>query len=142
MNLDDLLNAEKITLRHKRGWFDQLTDACYRTWYTLKLGNLDFQDENNNTLSLSKQDPAIYFLTSDTSSGGMSLSIFLHKSIPNEYKEIVFFHELVEANLRYCLSWGKQTAHNKVLELQQIYVGRHYPNIAEKFKLWAQNIQI
>src|SRR6185295_3813404 len=84
---------ERLVFESDRGWF-QFGRIPYRIHYDL--------DCPDNGL-VEKKVPGFFKLTPDLDrpAGNYSLSFFIHESVPKEFIDIVAFHELREAELRY-----------------------------------------
>jgi len=71
------------------------------------------------------RNPASYMVTPNLG-GGMSLSVWLHESVPNQYIDNVMYHELVEAELIFNHSISNREAHRHAVQLEEQYVKKFY----------------
>jgi len=125
--------TEKIKLPRKRGWLKPFGKVPWKIHYFV-VGPKDDNDIVNAA------DPARQMLTSNTS-GGYSLSLYLHYSIPENYKHIVAYHELKEAEITYQEKIDPGQAHYKAAPFTDDYA-RQYLTSEEfqKFKAWEKNL--
>lgn len=69
---------------------------------------------------VNERNPAVYRLGM-TRSGERSLGVWIHNSVPEALVDIVAFHEVVEAELRYVHDVPGAFAHRLALRLEQAY---------------------
>ncbi len=88
------------------------------------------------------KSPGKYKVTPN-SGGGESLSIFIHESVPAEFKDVVAFHELREAELVYADKIEQDRAHQQATTETEKYARKHLANEEfEKFIEWQLTLDI
>lgn len=82
---------------------------------------------------ISKNNPG-YFCFNQQS----HLLIFIHKSVPREFVEVVFFHELKEAEFSYS---GEGDPHQMAVDEEDKYVKKYFTEEQiSRFKTWRNTI--
>lgn len=100
------------------------------------LSTQDFEDALINS-----RRPAYYKITPNLGCAGISLSIWLWDGIPNEFREILLYHELVEAKLILRGDVDDYEAHNAALEKHCAYARKFLTaEKFEKFIAWQNRI--
>jgi hypothetical protein len=124
----------RLILKKLSGWYEY-GRIPYKIWYDFKCSTGELVDEKN---------PATFQITQDLGSaggGGESLSIFIHKSVLKEYRDVVFFHELTEAELVFADGINKHEAHQQTIKKTEEYAKRYLPNEEfEKFLEWQKGL--
>ena len=74
--------------------------------------------------------------------GGYSLSVFIHKSAPERFRPVVFFHELQEARLMHGdQQLDKKEAHKKAATETAVYVQKLLSQEELKaYKAWQSTL--
>ena len=88
---------------------------------------------------INEQTPARYGLTSDLVLGGgssESLSIRLWKGIPRDYREILLYHELKEAEFQFVDGLPEEESHRKAVLYHMEYAKRFLPE--DKFQQFLE----
>jgi len=125
---------KRLSFRTLRGWY-KYERLPYKVHYNLKSSTDDDLNEKN---------PGQFILTQDSgpgASGEKSLSIFIHESVPKEYRDIVFFHELVEAEFSLVDGLDKPMAHQKAVQQTEEYAKSHLSEEDfQKFREWQERL--
>lgn len=123
--------VEKIRLPAKRGWLKPFGTLPWKIHYSM----VGPRDDND---IVTADDPARHMLTPDTG-GGYSLSIFLHRSVPKEFRHIVVFHELKEAEVARNEGIEPKQAHFKTTSSTDDYARQYLtPEQFVEFKKWEK----
>ena len=120
---------EKVDMKRKRNCFHVMNYGRipYDVHYILGV----------NGFMLDERNPARYQVTPSLGGSNPGLSVFIHRSVPNEFIEMVFYHELVEAELSLVDGIPRHEAHKKAIELESQYVKRYYGDEKlERLKKW------
>ncbi len=88
----------------------------YEIWYSLG-DDPNFVNERN---------PAHAHLTTNLGRPGMSLSVWIHDSVPRRFREMVLYHELAEAELIYADEIFNPEAHRRAVELEREYARKFF----------------
>ncbi len=75
---------------------------------------------------VNQDNPGLYRITSDTGRG-QSLSIWVWEGVPKDFRDIVFFHELKEAEFVFADQFSLDEAHNKAVQLHTAYARKFLP---------------
>lgn len=122
---------ERLAFQQPEGWY-KYGKIPYKIYYTLECPTAD--------LPINEKDPGKAMLTPDIG-GGMSLSIFVHESVPSEYKDIVAFHELKESELRFADDMDIDQAHQQaVIETDKYARGHLTSEEFEEFVDWQKTL--
>jgi hypothetical protein len=106
---------EKVELEGTEG-FMQYGEIPHKIYFQTGSETCDLVDARN---------PASHMVTPDLG-GGMSLSVWLHESVPNQYIDNVMYHELVEAELGFRHGISNGRAHRHAVQLEYEYVEKFY----------------
>ena len=80
-------------------------------------------------------------IVDDMIGGGKSLSIYVHESVPLEFKEFILFHELIEAELALVDGVGLTDAHQQAVDETDKYARKHMSKEEfEGFKEWQDSV--
>jgi len=83
------------------------------------------------------------FKVTQNSGGGESLSIFIHESVPAEFKDVIAFHELREAELVLADGIDENQAHQQATTETEEYARKHLnKEELEKFVEWQSTLDI
>ena len=127
---ENIDKPERIFLENDEGWFD--FDAIpYPIYYSL--------NANINTLGTHalKKDCLYSYGASYNQSENKTLNIFIQKNVPHSFKDIIFFHELIEAKLSIVDGIDKQEAHKKAVIETNKYAKKHLSlSDFQAFKNW------
>jgi len=84
--------------------------------------------------------PALNKLTPDLNLDGVadhSLSIWVWRGIPREFKDVLLYHELKEAEFRFGDGFSREAAHKKAIILHIAYARKFLPKDKfHKFLKW------
>ncbi len=80
---------------------------------------------------VNQETPAKFKVTPDTG-GGLSLSIWIWEGTPSEFRDILFYHELKEAEFLFVDGLSKDEAHKKAVSLHMTYAKKFLPE--DKFR--------
>ena len=126
-------NLERLELE-PFGWYSH-PRIPYKIHYNLNCPESD---------SGEKGPPGEFMVTPDLNadgSGGESLSIFVSESVPEEFKEVVFFHELREAELTFADGLDEPQAHAQAVVETEEYAKKFLP--ADQFaKFLEWNLEV
>ena len=105
-------------------------------WGGLKLpvfGHLSCKDDE--VTRLSREEPATWELAGD----GQGIGIFMHESVPREYREPLLFHELFEAELFFEHGVMDEDAHAISAAMTHRYAKIHFtPEEYSRFVEWEE----
>ena len=105
----------------------------YKLYFELNYPSSNMVDEKR---------PGRFMVTPDRG-GGKSLSIFIHESVPAEFKDCVAFHELTEAELVYVDRVEIDQAHLQATVEEEKYARRHLTEEElEKFVQWRSTLNM
>lgn len=123
----------RLSFEESSGWYE-FGRIPYKIYYMLSCPSTDLIDEKH---------PGGFDLTADLGGGGRSLSIWIHESVPDEFKDIVMFHELREAELRYADELDKNGAHRQAVSETEAYARQHLnEEKLAKFLEWQSTIEM
>jgi len=123
---------ERLTFEQPSGWYSY-GRIPYKIYYDLECPTGE---------GVNKKNPGGYTKTPDTK-GGESLSIFVHKSVPRAYKDIVIFHELVEAELVFAGGIPEPEAHQLAVRATKDYAKKYLSKDEfGKFMEWQKGLSI
>ncbi|MEE9525156.1 MAG: hypothetical protein V3V78_00935 [Candidatus Woesearchaeota archaeon] len=99
-------------------------------------------DFNSDIDSIIKEDiPAAFKITPDTG-GGRSISVWLWKEIPEEYKPVLFFHELTEAMYSFVHGYSKRKSHDLAIIAHMAYAKKYlYEEEFTDFCAWQEQFE-
>jgi hypothetical protein len=121
----------RLSFEGKRGWYEY-SGIAYRIFYILNCGAGSLVDEKN---------PGMYRLTPNLGGGGTSLSIWVHESVPAKFKDIVMYHELIEARIAFGEGLNKTIAHARAVIETDIYAKTHLsPEDYIEFMQWSETL--
>lgn len=95
--------------------------------------------------NLNREQPGQYGLTSDLrldGGGGQTLSIWIHSSVPRDFKGHVLFHELFEGNLVYGQGFDVTIAHELAVKATKEYAQTFTPHLVEEFHHWQSSLKL
>lgn len=125
-------DAKRLSFEQQQGWY-RYGRIPYKIFYALNCPSGTMVDEKT---------PGKFKVTPD-SGGGESLSIFIHESAPVEFKDIVAFHELREAELVYADGVKIDEAHQQVTTETEDYAKNHLSKEEfEKFIEWQASLSV
>lgn len=107
-------DAKRLDFEQLKGWY-KYGRIPYKIYYVLDYPTGTMVDEKT---------PGKYKVTPD-STGSESLSIFMHESVPAEFKDIIVFHELREAELVFADSMEIGEAHQQATTETKAYTKKH-----------------
>jgi hypothetical protein len=84
---------------------------------------------------INQEMPAKYLLTGDTG-GGFSLTIWLWDEIPEEFKPVILYHELKEAEFKFADGLSRDESHKKAIPLHMAYAKKFLPE--DKFQQFLE----
>ena len=126
---------ERLVLEDQEGWLS-LDDYPYKIYYETCLKTCDTVAGRIDDIT-----PARWELTPDSNRKSRSVSIWLHESIPVDFRDIVMFHELLEAELNLWRGLNEEDAHNRAETETQQYAEK---NLGEedlkKYNQWIKKL--
>lgn len=106
----------------------------YKIWY-------DLNSTTDTGTIVNEKSPATYMITPDLG-GGRSLSVFVHESVPVEFKDAVVFHEFREAELVLADGMSISEAHQQTVKETDEYAKKYLrEDEYEKFIKWQSNLE-
>ena len=90
----------------------------------------NFESDTDLEITNEKQ-PARYLITQNIG-GGKTLSVYVWKHVPKEFKEILLLHEMSEAEFIFVDYLPKMDAHDKAVKIHMDYAKKHLSK--NKFK--------
>jgi hypothetical protein len=137
------MDLEKLVIKESVGWIPSFGDIPYKVRYNLDTPEGEFSDpKGTQLLQLNARSPGINIVTQDLPGPGFSLSVFIYEGTPEKYKEIVLYHELVEAHFFYELKGNRRDAHIQACKMHEQYVREYFPDIAAEFLNWSRKVKI
>ena len=123
---------EKLTLEESSGLL-RYGRIPYEIRYDLNAPTSEILDEKN---------PGNYLLEPDEQTGPDSyLTMWVHESCPPQYKHIVMYHELVEAEHEFGDSIPRVQAHHLAVAATDAYAKAHLsPKEFEEYKDWERSV--
>lgn len=123
-------DTKRLYFEQPTGWYKH-ERIPYKIFYALDCPTCVMVDEKT---------PGKFKITPD-SGGGESLSIFIHESVPVEFKDVVAFHELREAELVYADGIDREQAHQQATTETEKYAKKHLTEEEfEKFTEWQSTL--
>ncbi|MBT6034017.1 MAG: hypothetical protein HOJ15_01965 [Candidatus Jacksonbacteria bacterium] len=123
-------NLDRLHLESSPGWL-RYGRIPYKIYYNLDCGSALVGEERLGA----------YNVTKDFGGGGKSLSIYVHESVPLEFKEFILFHELIEAELALVDGVGLTDAHQQAVDETDKYARKHMSKEEfEGFKEWQDSV--
>ncbi len=106
----------RLVFEEPIGWY-QYGKIPLRIRYNIETPTSDKINERNPGLNQLTPDLKI-----SSKQPSISLSVWVHESVPANFKDIVMFHELKEAELLiYEYGWESKKSHEEAKRLTQIY---------------------
>ena len=125
-------DANRLKFEETEGWYEY-GRIPYEIYYMTDCSSGEMVDEKT---------PGRFKVTAN-SGGGESLSIFIHESVPAEFKDVVAFHELREAELVYADGVERNQAHQQATTETEEYARKHLiKEEFEKFIEWQSTLDI
>lgn len=110
-------------------------------------GYLDFGDlsvpllfyydcpDSEHSPQISSKTPAGFVAAGD----GMSIMAWVHWSVPEVFRDVVLYHEAVEAELAHRWEMDQERCHEIARMREEVYAARHLePAVFEEYLLWRQ----
>ncbi len=95
---------------------------------------------------VNRKYPALYRITPDMSPGGTddeSLSIWIWRGIPRDFRNILFYHELKEAEFRFADGLSRNDSHKKAAALHRAYAEKFLSkNRFNEFLKWQSQYKV
>lgn len=122
-------DTKRLSFEQAHGWYEY-GRIPYKIFYMLECPDP----------LVDAKTPGKYHVTPD-SDGGESLSIFIHESVPAEFKDVVAFHELREAELVYADGINQDQAHQQATTETEEYAKNHLTKEEfDKFVEWQSTL--
>lgn len=119
---------KRLELTSESGWYEY-GRIPYKIFYDLEA----------ETGVVDEKTPGRQGLTQDYPGPGTSLSIWVHVSVPKNYKDIIMYHELVEAEATYADGEEMDAAHQKaVIETHNYARANLSEEEYRKFVVWEK----
>lgn len=103
---------------------------------------IHYQSRSNDNKFINHRNPACFRITQDLLLSGeknCSLSVWIHKTVPEEFIDIVMYHELVEAELIFNRGISRENAHKHAASLEDQYVEKFYDKEKlQRLKEWRR----
>jgi hypothetical protein len=123
-------NTKRLLFKELTGWY-KYGKIPYKIFYSM---------ECRKGSSLNEKNPGYWAITQDLG-GGDSLSVYVFEDVPQEYKDIIMYHELTEAELVFVGGLQKKEAHSQAVIKTEIYAKSFLPKEAfEKFSEWLKTL--
>jgi len=111
----------------------------------MRYGNIPYKVYRNlkqPASNLINEDaPAKFKLTSDTG-GGVSLSVWVWEGVPADFCNVLFYHELKEAEFIFADRLSKEEAHKKAVPLHMAYAKKFLSKSTyQNFLKWQANYE-
>src|SRR3989338_381406 len=120
----------RLSFEKPKGWY-RYGKIPYKIFYSTVHPAGSLVDEKN---------PGRFRVTPDTG-GGLSLSIWVHEGVPVEYKDIVMYHELTEAELVFAEGLSEDEAHKQAVIQTEAYARSHLSSEElENFISWQKTL--
>jgi hypothetical protein len=127
--------SSRLIFEESKGWYEY-GRIPYKIYYVF-----DYPTYDSAAFRINEKKPGIAMLTEDTGGGGCSLSIFVHVSVPPEFKDIIFFHECRESELRFADNIDKDQAHQQAVVETEEYAKKHLSKEEfEKYMKWHSTL--
>ncbi len=97
-------------------------------------------NENNPGLNVILPFLSVGLHPAQLTSKTAAVNLFVHHSTPEEYKEIVLYHEYTEAMNVHEYGMSRSEAHNKAVEMHRQYAAEHFSEIYDEFIVWESKI--
>ncbi len=124
MSLEDIKDPyKKIVFKEDEGFYGGDHNVPYNIYYDIVCKDEDI----TGGFFICAENPAYFVLTNDTE-GGYSLSIYIHKSVPREFVDILFFHEIKEAEFKFSKEIEPSVCHKMAVEEEGKYLERNFNN--------------
>lgn len=121
----------RLEFKEPEGWY-RYGRIPYKIYYSTNNEGKELVDERN---------PGSFGVTPDLPGPGDSLSIWIHESVPKEFKDIVMFHELTEAELVLANGIDHKEAHRRSVAATEQYART---NLSQKefdeFQIWLKSL--
>jgi len=128
---------ERLQFDSRKGWY-KFGDVPYKIYFAF--------DCPDNRFINSKR-PAAYLLTPDRPrKPGVfgtiySVSVFIHESVPKNFEDLVMFHELREAELRFGKGMKTSEAHKQAVIDTTAYAKKYLSEEEfNEFNKWADSL--
>ncbi|GEM_PF-1000099 len=122
---------EKLMFEESSGSF-QYGRIPYQIRYDLNAPTSDILHEKN---------PGNYLLIPEEPSPDSIVTMWVHESCPPQYKHIVMYHELVEAEHEFGDNISRVEAHHLAVTATDAYAKAHLsPKEFEEYKEWERSI--
>lgn len=113
-------------------------------WY--KYGRIPYKiliDLNVPSFSgFNEKEPGRFSVTLDMPGGGKSLYITVHESVPPKWRDIIVYHELIEAEAVFVDGLSKKEAHQKAVAETDRYARKHLPtDELDEFLKWLKTLK-
>ncbi len=120
MVIEDKLNEIKRLPSYKRNpnGFMRFGRIPYKIYRALKCSGDDIVSEKN---------PACYRITSDSHGGEESLSVWIYKGVPEDFRNILFYHELKEAEFKFSDGLSREESHKRAVSFHIAYAKKFLP---------------
>ena len=127
--------SPRLELKERAGWY-HYGSIPYKIYYDLVSGSSELVDEKH---------PGFYRVTPDRPRAGeppaYSLSVWVHESVPEAFKDIVIFHELTEAELRIVGGLDEEEGHQRAVAATERYARGHLSSEEfAAFETWQKGL--
>jgi hypothetical protein len=124
--------SERLVFDEEQGYYENDHLIPYRVYYYFNCPTSHLVDEKN---------PGLHKVTPN-SGGGDSVCIYIHESVPEQFEDVVFIHELVEAEYRFHYNLDSHAAHMRAIAETNLYAKKHLSKKGfEVFKKWQQTLE-
>lgn len=124
--------SDRLSFEGDEGWY-QYDDIPFNIYY-------QFNCPEGSMVSAAH--PAAFGITPNMEEGH-SLSVWLHESVPENFRDIVMYHELTEAQVRYATGLEKEAAHEYAVQKTLEYARTHLSEQEFKeFEAWEHTLDI
>ena len=120
--------TQRIVLERDSGMYDNNGVGVYY--------DISCEDEELfGSFNISKDNPGYFCFNIES-----NLCIFIHKSVPREFVEVVFFHELTEAKF---ISLGRDNPNQMALDEENKYLKKYFTDEQiTRFRTWSKTIRL